>query len=111
VASVKKLPFVFSLQLAGAQPLGINLGLLGDQPLNQLFVRHFQRENGHVFLMLLGSNSSPPKEEAGLARSGRPAMMRRSDFCKPAKQFIQVDETGGDAKDFFIALRHSETWS
>ncbi len=87
-----------SFELAGAQALGIDAGLLGDQALDELLVGHFQREDRHVLLVDLGGILGSREHEGGFARAGTPGDQDEIRGLQAPQQAVQVDEAGRHAQ-------------
>ena len=96
-------PFVLG-QLAGAQALRVDAGLLGDQALDHLLVGHFQREDGHMLLVQQGGVLGHREQEAGLALARATGDDQQVGGLQAAQHAVQVDEAGRDAEDLLGAL-------
>ncbi len=96
-------PFMF-FQFAGAQTLGINAGFLGDQTLDKLLARHFQREDGHVFFVLLAGVFGNGKQEARLTHARTTGNNQQVRFLQPTQKLIQVIQAGGHTVDIIPEL-------
>ncbi len=93
-----------SASLPCAQALRVDAGLLGDQALDHLLVRHFQREDGNVLLVQQGGVLGHREQETGFALARAAGDDEQVGGLQAGQLAVEVDETGRDAEDVLGAL-------
>ena len=98
---------VLGAQGTGAECLTVDAGLGRKDAVRELFLGHFQAENGHRHLLLHGHAGSDVQRETGLAHTGAGSEDDEVAAAKAGEHRIQQAEACGDAL-VFVRIRAAD---
>ena len=88
---------VLGPERTGAERLTVDARFSGEDAVGQLFLRHFEAEDGHRHLLLHGHAGRDVQRETGLAHTGTGSEDDEVAAAKAGEDGVQQPEAGGDA--------------